>query len=304
MNFSLEQLNALVAVYEKGSFSEAAIKLKKHRTTIGQVITNLEDQLAVSLFERVGRSAKPTVEGQLLYRYAQQTIEQAKAFDSIALSLSYGQLEHVIIGYCSFIPDAGLVAIRKHLKERFPTMRVSFLVRTKEEIQAGIVNGDIHLGLVNVDKRKAIHSLKATFLAHARFSIYCASDSELARIAPEQMLGALKTHKQLVLSSLVEDQVGEKIILAADHETVDDLSLLINMVQEGIGWGMLPCRVVESLSSILSLTELRFDEMHDYFLFPVALWAPQSKPVLRVQDEVCKAALAYLKSETPAPQRR
>lgn len=55
MNFSFEQLLAFVTVYEQLSFSKAAVKLNKHRTTIGQVITNLEDQLAVNLFERVGR---------------------------------------------------------------------------------------------------------------------------------------------------------------------------------------------------------------------------------------------------------
>ena len=44
MDFSLEQLQAYVAVYEQLSFSKAAVKLNKHRTTIGQVIGNLEDQ--------------------------------------------------------------------------------------------------------------------------------------------------------------------------------------------------------------------------------------------------------------------
>ncbi|MDF4720774.1 LysR family transcriptional regulator, partial [Vibrio parahaemolyticus] len=44
MNFSFEQLLAFVTVYEQLSFSKAAVKLNKHRTTIGQVITNLEDQ--------------------------------------------------------------------------------------------------------------------------------------------------------------------------------------------------------------------------------------------------------------------
>ncbi|MEF1193146.1 LysR family transcriptional regulator, partial [Vibrio parahaemolyticus] len=67
MNFSLEQLLAFVAVYEQLSFSKAAVKLNKHRTTIGQVITNLEDLLAVTLFERVGRSVEPTEDARLLY---------------------------------------------------------------------------------------------------------------------------------------------------------------------------------------------------------------------------------------------
>ena len=83
MNFSIEQLLAFVTVYDQLSFSKAAVKLNKHRTTIGQVITNLEDQLAVSLFERVGRSVKPTEDGHHLYHYAKQTIEQARTFDKV-----------------------------------------------------------------------------------------------------------------------------------------------------------------------------------------------------------------------------
>ncbi|MCW1890797.1 LysR family transcriptional regulator [Vibrio chagasii] len=42
-----------MTVYEQLSFSKAAaVKLNKHRTTVGQVISNLEDHLAVNLFER------------------------------------------------------------------------------------------------------------------------------------------------------------------------------------------------------------------------------------------------------------
>lgn len=84
MNFSIEQLQSFVAVYEQGSFSKAAQELDKHRTTIGQVISNLEDELAVELFERVGRTAQPTEDATLLYRYAKQVIEQAKSFDMLA----------------------------------------------------------------------------------------------------------------------------------------------------------------------------------------------------------------------------
>ncbi len=105
MNFSIEQLLAFVTVYEQLSFSKAAVKLNKHRTTIGQVITNLEDHLAVNLLKKeVGRSVKePTDDGHLLYHYAKQTIEQARTFDKVALSLSYGGLENITIAYSSVI---------------------------------------------------------------------------------------------------------------------------------------------------------------------------------------------------------
>ena len=135
MNFSIEQLLAFVTVYDQLSFSKAAVKLNKHRTTIGQVITNLEDQLAVSLFERIGRSVKPTEDGHHLYHYAKQTIEQARTFDKVALSLSYGGLENITFAYSSVIPHQILVDIRKKLRRDFPMMRVNFLVRNKKDIK-------------------------------------------------------------------------------------------------------------------------------------------------------------------------
>lgn len=134
MNFSIEQLLAFVTVYDQLSFSKAAVKLNKHRTTISQVITNLEDQLAVSLFERVGRSVKPTEDGHHLYHYAKQTIEQARTFDKVALSLSYGGLENITFAYSSVIPHQILVDIRKKLRRDFPMMRVNFLVRNKKTL--------------------------------------------------------------------------------------------------------------------------------------------------------------------------
>jgi len=158
MNFSLEQLLAFVTVYEKLSFSKAAVKLNKHRTTIGQVITN---------------------HGHLLYHYAKQVIEQARAFDKVALSLSYGTLGRVVIAYPSFIPHQALYVIRKQLERDFPEMRVECLVRDRESIKKGIVDGSIHFGLVNIHDSTAIHSMDSTFTGHVEFLPYVQTNGKL-----------------------------------------------------------------------------------------------------------------------------
>ena len=164
MNFSLEQLRAFVAVYDLRSFSKAAVKLDKHRTTIGQVITNLEDQLAVELFERIGRSVEPTEDGVLLYHYAKQTVQQAMTFDKVALSLSFGDLESITIAYGSFIPHWVLSEIRLSLNNEFPNMKVNFIIRTKPEIKQGIEDGTIHFAFVNIYRSKIINSIDASYL--------------------------------------------------------------------------------------------------------------------------------------------
>ncbi|MGY5453379.1 LysR family transcriptional regulator [Agarivorans sp. MS3-6] len=286
MHFSLEQLTAFVAVFEKGSFSEAAAKLGKHRTTIGQVITNLEDQLAIELFERIGRSTKPTEQGQLLYRYAKQTIEQASSFDKMALSLSFGQLEHITVAYCSFIPNEVIVRIRLRLLEAFPNMKVNFIIRNKEQIKQGLNDDTIQVALVNVDTRTAMTSFDCSVIAHPSFAIYAANSSELHSYSQSRLFNKLKTCKQLILSSYIEDGLGEKITLSPDFEVIEDLSLLMNLVQQNVGWALLPRVNVAQITDLLDISELKVDEIKSHFRFAISLWLPHSKQMLNIKKHI------------------
>lgn len=256
MNFSLEQLLAFVTVYEHLSFSKAAVKLNKHRTTIGQVITNLEDQLAVTLFERIGRSVEPTEDGHLLYHYAKQAIEQTRVFDKIALSLSYGGLERVVIAYPSFIPHQALYLIRQQLAQDFPTMRVEFLVRDRDEIKQGIVDGTIHFGLVNIHDSTAIHSFDSTFLGHVEFLPYVQTNGRLAKMNKASVLSELQIERQFMLKSLVDEGLGDKFVFSANNEQVDQLALVIKMIKEGLGWAWLPKALSESQFTVEGVSNL------------------------------------------------
>ncbi|MCB5361504.1 LysR family transcriptional regulator [Vibrio lentus] len=294
MNFSIEQLLAFVTVYEQRSFSKAAVKLNKHRTTIGQVITNLEDHLAVNLFERVGRSVEPTDDGHLLYHYAKQTIEQARTFDKVALSLSSGGLENITIAYSSVIPQRVLVDIRKQLKHDFPMMRVNFLVRNKKEIKVGLQTGDYHFGLVNVHDSRAMHSLDATFLGHFEFFPFAQKGGELSTLSKDEVLVALRNSKQFVLRSLIEEGMSEKIIVSSDYEEIDQLVLIIKMLEEGLGWSLLPKAFFTDLEfSKYSIEPIRSQQMVEGFKFGFALWCPHSKQISGIKGSLVSVIKNY-----------
>ena len=294
MNFSIEQLLAFVTVYEQRSFSKAAVKLNKHRTTVGQVITNLEDHLAVHLFERVGRSVEPTEDGHLLYHYAKQTIEQARTFDKVALSLSYGGLEKITIAYSSFVPQRVLVDIRKRLKHDFPMMRVNFLVRNKNEIKQGIQSGEYHFGLVNAHNSRAMHSFDSTFLGHFEFYPFGQKGGELSRINKDEVLVALRNSKQFVLRSLIDEGMSEKIIVSSDYEEIDQLSLVIKMLEEGFGWALLPkAFFTDSEFSKHSIEPIHSAQMVEGFKFGFALWCPHSKQVSGIKGSLVSVIKEY-----------
>ncbi|MCK8063448.1 MULTISPECIES: LysR family transcriptional regulator [Vibrio] len=293
MNFSFEQLLAFVAVYEELSFSKAAVKLNKHRTTIGQVVTNLEDLLAVSLFTRVGRSVEPTEDARLLYHYAKQTVEQARTFDKVALSLAHGGLESVSIAYSSAIPHRLLVLLRVQLAADFPMMRVNFFVRNRNEIKEGLATGEYQFGIVNVHDSRAIHSLDSTFLGHFEFVPFVQKGGELASMAPDQVLTALRNSKQFVLRSFIEEGMGEKVIVSSNHEEVDQLALVVKMVEAGLGWAILPRTLAHSEFSNNDIEPVEVCELLEGFKFGFGLCCQPSKQIGDVKDSIMRVVTAY-----------
>ncbi|BBM67295.1 hypothetical protein VA249_39410 [Vibrio alfacsensis] len=73
MHISYEQVTAFVALAECGSFSAAAKQLHKHRTTLGQVITNLEIEINMTLFDRSTRYPQLTEASYFMSKLTEPT---------------------------------------------------------------------------------------------------------------------------------------------------------------------------------------------------------------------------------------
>ncbi|MDK9735678.1 LysR family transcriptional regulator [Vibrio sp. D404a] len=294
MNFSIEQLVTFVAVYEESSFSKAAASLNKHRTTASQVISNLEDLLAVTLFERDARSVRPTEEGELLYHYAKVAIEQTNIFDQIALSLASGRNETINFAYSSLIPHGALSQIRKQLAVDFPTLRVNYIVRNQQEIEDGIVNGEFHFGLVNVDRSRGVYNKDVTFVGNIQFLPFTKKGGTLTQVPKNRLAATMRTTRQFVLTSFIEEGLGKRVILSANNEQIDQMSLVIKLLQEDLGWAWLPRVLSESPYITEHLEPLQINEMKFGMRFGFSLWNPHTKHVLVIKNSVIKAIDDYI----------
>jgi DNA-binding transcriptional LysR family regulator len=294
MNFSMEQLLAFVTVYEERSFSKAAARLNKHRTTTGQVIANLEDILAVELFDRIGRKVEPTPEGELLYTYAKATIDQSKVFDKIALSLSYGGLEGITFAYSSVVPHGLLCAIRIKLAQDFPNMRVNFIVRTKDEIEEGIHNGEIHFGLVNIDRGKGSYDKEVAFIGHVEFLPFVKKGGTLSKVPKTDALSALRTSRQFILSTFISEGLQGRVTVSSNTEHVDQLALVIKLIQQDLGWAWLPKVLSESEYVTEHLVPMQVDELKEGMKFGFSLWNPHLKPIVDVKKSILAAVDGYI----------
>src|SRR5258707_4749321 len=63
---SIDQLRGFIAAVDEGSFSAAARKLRRAQSAVSELVSSLEGQMGVTLFDRSGRYPKLTSEGAVL----------------------------------------------------------------------------------------------------------------------------------------------------------------------------------------------------------------------------------------------
>jgi DNA-binding transcriptional LysR family regulator len=74
---SLDQLRTFIATVEEGSFSAAARKLRRAQSLVSALVSGLEGQISVRLFDRSGRYPRLTPEGDVILRARQEITESA-----------------------------------------------------------------------------------------------------------------------------------------------------------------------------------------------------------------------------------
>ena len=91
ISFDWNHIRAFLATAEEGSLSAAARALRASQPTLGRQVSALEEELGVTLFERVGRSLELTPSGVELLEHVR---EMAAAANRISLAAS-GQSQAV-----------------------------------------------------------------------------------------------------------------------------------------------------------------------------------------------------------------
>src|SRR6476620_2892388 len=87
---SLDQLRIFIAAVDEGSFSAASRKLLRAQSVVSETISNLEDQIGVSLFDRSGRYPKLTPAGTVLLADARNSVKGMDLLKARAKGMAAG----------------------------------------------------------------------------------------------------------------------------------------------------------------------------------------------------------------------
>jgi DNA-binding transcriptional LysR family regulator len=249
-DISLQQLRALTAVAETGSFTLAAEALQLTQPAISHLIKRLEEELAQPLVVR-GRRIRMTNAGQMMVDTAVRALRLID--ESVDACRSQSQLREgrIVLAVGHLTAGALLPPLLGRFSQKHPTLATTLLDSTAEQMISRILSQEADLGFGSDIGQK--HSELATEpLFSERMALFVRDDHPLAQHAVVEArhlegLPFIHVNPDANVWRAVSRQLASmaNVYPRVVHH-VSMLSTAFGLIQSGAGVALLP-RYVEVL---------------------------------------------------------
>ncbi|MCW5831933.1 MAG: LysR family transcriptional regulator [Labilithrix sp.] len=235
---TLDQLRALVAVADEGSFSAAARKLKRVQSAVSTSMANLEAQLGLPVWDRSTKVARLTEQGQALLRSARRVLGEVDGLRRVAAGMVRGLEPAVSLCFDAIFPLGSLIDLCAAFAAAFPEVDLRVDTQVMSAVTARVLDGRATLGVVSPGG--IVPGLQRRVLSAVRMLPVVSPSHPLAalpgKIAEEHFADAV----QIVLSERSDGGVEDRGVLSPRTWRVSDLHTKHMMLRAGLGWGNLP----------------------------------------------------------------
>jgi LysR family cys regulon transcriptional activator len=144
----LIQLNSFYEIVKTGSFSEASKKVYRSQSAVSHQIKNLEKELNVKLFERLGKTVKLTEEGKILLNIISKFSDGLGNLKRIYADMQNGNFGKLDIVASSAVMTYVLPRILKKFMVQFPNITFKLVTcNIISEIQSMVLEGEVDFGI-------------------------------------------------------------------------------------------------------------------------------------------------------------
>lgn len=253
---SLEQWAVFRAVVEEGSFALAAERMNKSQSGISYTIGKLESRLPGPALEMQGRKAELTDLGSYLYRQAVSLLDQAKAIDRLAQSMSEGWESELSVAADALTPMPRLFCALQRFSERCPITRVRILETTLSGTDEALLERRVQLAISP--------SVPTGFLGEALWQeemlAVVSASHELAKLNRAVSEQELQRYRQIVVrDSGLRREKTAGWLKAEQRWTVSHFSSSVDAVKAGLGFAFLPATRIQKELKSGELVEISFD---------------------------------------------
>jgi DNA-binding transcriptional LysR family regulator len=143
----LRRLRTFVAVAELGTVSKAAVRLRIGQPALSRQIADLQQELGLRLFDRVGRRLVLTVEGEQLLADCRRVMTDLDAVRERAEVLRRGDRGVMKVAAPPHTIESVLSRFLPQYAERFPNVSVELSEALGAEQTGMLERGEVHVGI-------------------------------------------------------------------------------------------------------------------------------------------------------------
>ena len=276
---SLDQLRAFIASVDEGSFSAAARKLRRAQSVVSELVSSLEGQIGVRLFDRSGRYPALTPEGAVLLSDARNIASGLDVMKARAKGMASGLEPELSAVVDVLFPIAAITEAAKEFRERFPGTPLRLYVEALGAAYQPVLDAIAGFGIVG-SLPLLPAGLTAERLTGVVMVMVAAREHPLARHQGIIPKSELAKHVQLVLTDRSSLSKGREFgVMSPSTWRLADLFAKHAFLLNGLGWGGMPMHAVRGDLAAGRLVELRIEDLSpDGMILPMAAVYPTSAP--------------------------
>jgi LysR family nitrogen assimilation transcriptional regulator len=143
---NLRHTRTFVTVAELGTVSKAALRLRIAQPALSRQISDLEQELGLKLFDRIGRRLVLTGEGEQLLSDCRGLLNYASAVGERAQQLRRGDVGVLKVAATPLHIESVFSQFLHCYAQRYPNVQVEVMEGSGLEILAMLERGEVHLG--------------------------------------------------------------------------------------------------------------------------------------------------------------
>jgi len=260
---SLDQLRAFIAAVNEGSFSAGARRLNRTQSAVSELVSNLEAQLGVVLFDRSERYPKLTPAGVLLVADARSVVANVGLLKARAKGISGGLESELSAVVDVLFPIQAIAESAKEFRDRFPHTPLRLYVEALGGAYQPVLDGRCSFGVVG-SLPIAPDSMTVERLQGIEMVMVAAREHPLAMLNGVVPKAELAKHVQLVLTDKSELTVGREFgVMSPLTWRLGDLYAKHAFLLKGLGWGGMPLHTVRQDLLEGRLAKLSIEDLPD-----------------------------------------
>ena len=243
---TLDQLRVFIAIVDTGSFRGAASQLRRVQSAVSFAVANLEEQLAVPLFDRTTRTPTLTAAGQALLQDARSLVLKAQALRARGQGLARGLEITVTLAVESLLPPGVVAAAAAKLLETYPSIALTIVSSPLGGPLELIATSKADLAVLLSDELRD-PAIELEAIGSVGFHAVAAPSHPLATLKPGKTAGKAIPTSQLAehLQIVVPDPTSRSGrrgfgVLSPRQWAATDIAMKVALIEAGVGWGHLP----------------------------------------------------------------